>query len=225
MKVRKLVVVAVFVLGCFWVVPAHGALTSLQFSTGDPENDTSWTVSESGGVYTMSFANIVVNASNPGGDAVLDDVLNMPSMDLAGISDLGGIITATMVPVVGQDLTIVSDTGEGTVMVADVHTGGILTVGSNWIAYSSVQDDLDIVSHTAGYSTVIDNFDAADAAGYDVDLSFSGDGIPALYDMLDQGLTGSSASGVLSGQITAIPEPVSLLLLGLGAGALIRKHR
>ncbi len=53
--------------------------------------------------------------------------------------------------------------------------------------------------------------------GLMLDLSFSGDAIQGanLYNLL-RGRTGV-ARGTLSGQISSIPEPATLLILGLGA--------
>ncbi len=207
---------------------------SIQFSTGG-DNDTSWTITVSGGAAVLSFTNNEIDTSNPSPDAVLDDLIDLPDMTLTNLqtTSIGGLdlITATLVPD-NSPLTIKADVASGpaaadqTVMSADLVEGGYLTVGTNFIAYSNAQDDLNNVTHVAGYSDVIDMFAAADAAGFDVDFSFSGDTAVALFDLLDV-LADGSVSGTLSGQIVAVPEPGMIVLLGLGAGVFLlrRKHR
>ena len=211
-----------WVLGwvCMFGLVAQGA--SLHFATDDWFID-SWEVTGVSGVYTMTFENLIVDTSVPVGDAVVGDAVNLPSMALSGITMYPSMITAALTPASSELLSLVADTGQGTVMEAEVNPSGLLAVGTNWMAYSATADDLDLVSWLTPYSAVIDTFVAAEAAGYDVDLSFSGDGVPTLYNMLLNGSDGS-VSGPLSGQISAVPEPVSLVLLSLGGVVLARRR-
>ena len=203
----------------FATAPATGG-PSLNFSTGS-ENDYSWTVSESGGTYTMSFTNIKVDASVPPTDAVVGDSVELPAMTLANVhKNMLGLIEASLVPVSGSMLSITADSGASagtTVMTAGVDIGGLLTLGKNWMAYSHEKDDLDIISYESGYSDVIDGFSAAELMGMGLDLSFTGEAVNSLYIILDQSLT-DSISGRLIGQITTtgqIPAPApGAILLG-----------
>jgi len=224
--------------GMFWIVCLCGLVgwasvagASLQFSTGGA-NTYSWTVEVTSGVATISFENNEVDASDPSPDAVLNDFLDMPSMTLSGITPTTippgvDVITASLVPD-GSPLTITSDVAVGPVpaatevMSADVAVGGLLTVGTNFIAYSNEADDLDLIGYEAGYSAVIDGFAAAEAAGIDLDLSFGGDASASLYQLLAD-LNDGSVSGTLSGQI--VPEPMTLSLCALGAAVLLRRRK
>ena len=224
--------------GMFWVVCLCGVVglagvagASLQFSTGGA-NTYSWTVTVSSGVPVISFENNEVDASDPSPDAVLDDFLDMPSMTLTGITPTTippgfNVITASLVPD-GSPLTITSDVAVGPVpaatqvMSADVASGGFLTVGTNFIAYSNETDDLNLISYISGYSAVIDGFAAAEAAGIDLDLSFGGDASASLYQLLAN-LNDGSVTGTLSGQI--VPEPMTLSLCALGAAVLLRRRK
>jgi hypothetical protein len=100
-----------------------------------------------------------------------------------------------------------------------MHSGGMLAVGTNTVAYSQIEDDLDIGSYNENYGTVVPGLVADERRGFQLDLSFSGDAIQGanLYNLLNSQDYTKVARGTLSGQITAIPEPATLLILGLGA--------
>jgi len=202
------------------------ALPSLDFSTEDT-SPSSWTLSSGDGTnWTLSFGAGTIEVDSPLGDPVIDDLVDLPSTTLGSITDHTTYLTATLTP--SGSLTITDDTGGfGTVMTASVGTGGTLVVGTTYVAYSTPQDDLNVTSHTASYSTTIDGFAMYDAAGgYEFDLSFSGDatGSKNLYAMIKAG-SPDSATGTISGQMSIIPEPATLSLLGLGSLVLLRKRR
>ena len=212
------------------IIAAAPALAgpSLNFGTGSG-GSYSWTVSGSGGNYTMNFKNIQVDASDPAGDNVLSDWVSLPAMTLSGINEnILGMIEATLTPIAGSTLSIIADSGafaNSEVMTANVSSGGVLTLGKNWMAYSNQADDLDVTAYKASYSAIIDGFGATEAQGLELDLSFTGASVNSLYVMLDQNLT-VPISGTLSGQInigdkiTQVDPPAnapapSAVLLGL----------
>ena len=143
---------------------------SMHFSTGG-DNNTSWTITVSSQVAVLSFMNNEIDTADPSPDAVLDDLIDLPNMTLTNLqtTNISGLdlITATLVPE-NSPLTIRADVASGpaaadqVVMSADLVESGYLTVGTNFIAYSNAQDDLNNVSHLAGYSAVIDKCAAAE---------------------------------------------------------------
>ena len=191
---------------------------SLNFSTGS-ETDFSWMVSRLNGSYVMSFSNIEVDVSSPAGDEVVGDMIGLPSMTLTNIhKNVLGIIEAYLVPTPGAELTITANSGalaDSTVMAASVGTGGLLTLGKTWMAYSHEQDDLDITGYATNYSNVIDGFWTAEETGSNLDLSFTGESAQSLYMLLDQNLA-NTIGGTLSGQITIAPSPGAILLGSVG---------
>ena len=211
---------------------AFGA--NMHFSTGGA-NTISWTITKTSGVAVLSFENNEIDASDPTPDTVLNDLIDLPDMTLTNqvVTNIGGVdfVTVDLVPIdptlqIRADVAVGSVAADDIVMSADLIADGLLTVGANYIAYSSVQDDLNNVTHVAGYSNVIDVIAAADVGGYDVDLSFSGDSAAALSDLL-AGTADGSVSGTLSGQINAVPEPGMIAMLSLVAVVFLlrRKHR
>lgn len=222
---------SLLIVCCVDVLPAFGAYL-VGFSTGGA-NNYSWSVTVSGGTAVLSFSNNQIDTSDPFPDAVLDDHIDLPSMTLTNIQTVVypgfNIITASLVPD-GSDLMIRADVASGpasagdTVMRSQVMASGLLTVGSNFIAYSNQADDLNITYRLAGYSAVINGFVAAEQQGFDVDLSFGGDASASLFNALNTLNVDSVTRGTLSGQIVAVPEPMTIALFGLGGLLLRRKH-
>lgn len=195
---------------------AENSLNSFHFST-KPGAEFAWELSWTGTQWQLSFVDdaIIVDDTHPE-DTVLDnDFVLLPTMNVTGLDDRGGLLAATLNP--REAFRIQSDTDDATVLTATMKSGGMLAVGTNTVAYSQIEDDLDIGSFNETYGTVIPALVADEERGFLLDLSFSGDAVQGanLYNLL-RGQSGV-ARGTLSGQITAIPEPATLLILGLGA--------
>ena len=218
---RKLILIVILVsLLC---TPAL-ALPFLDFST-ETNSTSSWTLSSPDGInWTLSFVAGTIEADSPLGDPVLNDLVDLPSMTLGAITDIGDILIAPLNTT--GPLTITPDGGGASVMTATIGTGGSLYIGANYVAYSTVKDDLTVTGYIALYSTTIDDFATYDALGYDFDLSFTGQasGSTDLYVLLTGGVAGS-ASGTISGQMSITPEPATIALFGLGALLLLRKRK
>jgi len=193
------------------------AATSLDFST-KLGSQAAWDLRWTGTTWRLSFPTgaTIVDSTNPVDSLLEDDFVQLPSMDLSGIVNKGTYLTATLTP--RGPLTIQSDPGGATVMRASLESGGSLSIGTNYVAYSKVDDDLDITFFNQSYGQVIPKLAADEKRGLMLDMSFSGDatGSVNLHDLILK--KSGSAQGTLSGQITAIPEPGTLLILGLGAG-------
>jgi hypothetical protein len=234
MRNKKMFLTAVFCGMCVVLAAPVPADYSLAFSTGGG-NAYSWTMTVSGGVATLSFSNNKIDACSPFPDPVLNDAINLPSMTLTNITStpLPGfdIITAILVPN-GSPLAIYADAASppaaagDLILAATVGNGGMLSIGTNFIAYSNVQDDLNVISYMSGYSNVLGGFVTAESLGYNLDLSFGGDtpSINLLHNLLHN-LNNGSVSGTLSGQITAIPEPIISVMLLLGGAFMARRRR
>jgi hypothetical protein len=147
--------------------------------------------------------------------------VSLPTMTVTDIATPApGILTATLTPV--GDLTIQANTAEGgvsagdTVLATSAGTGRLITAGTNFIAYSNIRDDLDILSFANDYGEVIPLLAADEAAGLSLNLSFSGESQANLLSILADSNVGATARGDLCGSIMATPAPGALLLVVLG---------
>ena len=209
-----------FVVGaCLFLTTQLSAVDSIHFTTREFA-DASWELAyDSGWELSFFHDNTVVDGSDPA-DGVIGNWVNLPTMSVTGLTDLGDHWTATLAPQ-GQLISQDNDPGHTEILRADVANGGTAIFGSNYVAFSSLADDLNITYIVGGASSALDSLYAEDQAGGWLDLSFSGDrnGSVDLYALL--GDTTGAAQGNLSGQIVGIPPipaPGAILLGGLGAG-------
>ena len=202
------------------------AAPSVEFSTAEG-SPASWQLTNVGGVWQLSFVadSTVVDDSEPADAVLLGDFVNLPTMTLSNIATPdAGILTAILTPL--GNLTIQADAASGpvaagdTVLTASVESGTFLTMGTNYIAYSFIADDLHIVSSAADYGVVIPELVANQEARGRLDLAFSGDSGTDLFSLLMGADTSATATGNMSGVINAIPIPApgALLLVALGTG-------
>jgi hypothetical protein len=203
------------------VLATDGEFTTLDFST-KLGADFAWDLRWTGTEWVLSFEDdaIIVDDSNPKDRDLLDDFVLLPTMRLTKVVDRDGFLTATLTPT--EALEIESFPGMANVLRAATGLGNTLVIGTTHVAYSTPQDDLDIISSNRNYGVVIPRLTAEEERGFDLDLSFTGDAIGAvnLYELIIS--RRGSAQGTISGQITAIPEPATLAILCLGTAFVAR---
>ncbi|MGE5296044.1 MAG: PEP-CTERM sorting domain-containing protein [Solirubrobacterales bacterium] len=191
------------------------AENSLHFSTREG-SAYAWELAWTGTQWELSFVDdaIVVDDAVPTDSVLMGDRVLLPTMTVSSLTNLNNMLTATLTPT--EAFRIQSDTDGTTVLSATMKSGSMLAVGTNTVAYSQPSNDLTVGSYTENYSTVLSGLVSDEKSGLMLDLSFSGDAIQGanLYNIL-RGKTGS-ATGTVCGQISSIPEPATLLILGLG---------
>lgn len=202
------------------------AVHSVEFSTALGA-ESSWQLANVGGAWQMSFVNgaTVADDSNPTDTVLQGDFVDLPTMVLSGFSTPdAGVLMATLTPL--GDLTIRADTANGSVAAGDVvlrasvAPGSFLTMGTNYIAYSLVADDLQLLSFADGYGTAIPTLAGEVLPGGVFDLAFSGDARTDLFSLLTGVNQAAVVTGNMSGVISVIPIPApgALLLVALGTG-------
>jgi hypothetical protein len=83
----------------------------------------------------------------------LNDFVLLPTMNVTGHRRSGRPGTGHAEP--DRGVPDPSDTDNATVMTATMHSGGMMAVGTNTVAYSQISDDLDIGSYNENYGIVI----------------------------------------------------------------------
>ncbi len=184
--------------------------------------DFAWDLHFTGSEWVMSFPDdaVVVDSSRPSDSQLESDFVMLPNMTLTNIRQEGDLLTATLTPT--QSFRIQAVPGGETVLDGRLKTGAMLAIGTTHVAYSEPADDIDVTSFSKSYGTVIPALAADDAAGFRVDLSFTGDTIGGvnLHDLILS--NHGSVQGTLSGQVNAVPEPATFAILGLGTVVLVR---
>jgi hypothetical protein len=191
---------------------------SSHFST-IPGTAFAWRLNRTDGNWLLSFPinGSHIDHSSPSDAALRGDYVNLPAMALSNLQDHGTHLTATLTPT--GPLTIVNDADGASILTASMAPGDSVFIGTNYMAYSSIVDDLNIMDHVPTYSLVIDRMVAGEGRGLTLDISFSGDvagGLDLVAALREASGSDQVTGTSLSGQITIVPVPGALLLAGVG---------
>lgn len=176
------------------------------------------------GAGTLSFRQAVqVDLCNGGSlDPLVTGfaLVHIPTMTVGGIP--GGVYTLS-----GGAFTLTDSTGTTTYMTGTLGMGDLFPIGTTAAAYTVFEAGITDVTVTANGSALgspaLDYISSIPAAQrhFDFELSLQGGSSTGFKNMLDTGRAGSDG---FSGAMT-IPEPGTLLLLGLGSLALLHRRR
>ncbi len=213
---------AAIILTLFFLsIPAF-ATPSIEFSP-DADKAGSWSYDGAG---TLSFNQYVTVDRGLGSntDALAGSLVFVPTLSVGGTTDGPYKVK----PLDNSILTIRNPDNLQIYFKATLGSGDLVPVGTIGAAYTNFKADLtNIVITNAGKaldSAVLNAIINSGTAMLDFELSLlggSGTNYSSISQMLDGGYTGS---GGFSGAMT-IPEPATIVLLGFGALAFIRKRK
>lgn len=216
---KKLVIMILALLICVGT-PAF-ATPAIEFSP-DAGTGGSW---QYDGAGTLSFSQNVAIDSGMGSnaDALVGSLVYVPTLVVSGSGSI-----YEMKPIGSSTIMITSADKSAVYMTGTLGSGDLLTIGTIAGGYTAFKTDItDIVITDAGKaigSAALNMILYSQTPGLDFEISLqggSGTNYRSFAEMLAGGYVGGNGfSGAMS-----IPEPATIVLLGLGSLALIRKRR
>ena len=152
-------------------------------------------------------------------DALVGAFVELPELEVKSFTQiLPGIYQGTIAPASSQ--IVIRDGGGQALLTGELGTGGLFTVGSTASMYPEIQADITITGLAAdAESVLIQSYNLGDLLDFDLTLQSAGTNLGAVI------ASGGSYQGdTFSGSMTLIPEPATLVILGLG-GLMLRKRK
>jgi hypothetical protein len=152
-------------------------------------------------------------------DVLVGAFVELPEFEVTSfIQVLPGIYQGTIAPAPSQ--IVIRDGGGQALLTGELGTGGLFTIGSTASMYPEIQADITITGLAADAGSVlIQSYNLGDLLDFDLTLQSAGTNLGAVI------ASGGSYQGdTFSGSMTLIPEPATMILLGLG-GLLLRRQQ
>lgn len=207
------------------------AIVLVQFANAAPDigysNDEnghwSYTASQTSGEGVFSFVQPIGidDVQGAATDALVNGFLYIPDLYVGSLVEVApgtGIYQGSITPV--SSTIAIKDISGSDVLVGSLETGGLVTVGTTASMYPVFSIDITVTGlPNAIGSDYVGTLSVNDV--FDFDLTLQGAEIAAMIlNNLD-----NAAGSTLSGTMTYIvPEPATLILLGLG-GMMLRKRK
>ncbi|MCK5001086.1 MAG: PEP-CTERM sorting domain-containing protein [Anaerohalosphaera sp.] len=188
-----------------------GLSTDIDFSTDDGG---SW---QYDGVGTFSFLQPVGidRVQNGAVDALEGQFVFIPNMTLSNEVISGGLVKADITP---GTLISIKDAGGNVILEGTLGDGDFFAYNTISGAYSEFMTDIIVTSinYTIG-SNLLDTI----RVGTELDFNLTLQHRSNFADIIGQGI---EASGTLSGSMSIVPEPATMVLLAIG-GLLARRRK
>jgi hypothetical protein len=177
------------------------------------------------GAGTLSFNQYITIDSGMGSnaDALVGSLVYIPTLTVSGSGS-----TYDMKPMGSSTIMITNADKSSVYLTGTLGSGDLLTIGTIAGGYTAFQTDItDIVITAAGNalgSAALDMMLYTQTLGLDFELSLQG-GSGTNYQSFAQMLAGGYAGGNGFSGAMSIPEPATIVLLGLGSLTLLRKRK
>jgi len=177
------------------------------------------------GAGTLSFNQYITIDSGMGSnaDALVGSLVYIPTLTVSGSGS-----TYDMKPIGSPTIMITNADKSSVYLTGTLGEGDLVTIGTIAGGYTAFKTDItDLVITAAGDalgSAALDMMLYTQTLGLDFELSLQG-GSGTNYQSFAQMLAGGYAGGNGFSGAMSIPEPATIVLLGLGSLTLLRKRK
>ena len=207
---KKLVVVLAV---CAMAATSMASLADINYST---DQGGSW---QYDGVDTFSFLQVIGVDDIQGStvDSLTGQFVYLPDLTLSSVVIAGGFVEAALAP--GSSIAI-KDAADNVLLEGTIGNGDFVAFNTISGAYSEFQADIIVTSVS---NTIDSELLAGIGVGTELDFNFTLQHRTNFADIIGQEI---ETGGTLSGSMSVVPEPATMLLFGSGlAGAFIRKRK